>query len=95
MSRERTPLEAAAGKLISAVQKEWSELAGEPAAQEAEEVTNRAHELLQACASGSLKELLAGRSAREFLDAVWVEMHPALGAYTEAFDAALKGGNSA
>ena len=56
---------------------------------------HRAHELLQASVSGSIQELLAGRSAREFLDAVWVEMHPAVVPYTEAFDAALKDGNNA
>jgi hypothetical protein len=95
MSKRRTPLEAAAGKLISAIQKEWGELAGEPAAQDAEEVMNRAHELLQASASDSVQGLLAGRSVREFLDAVWVEMHPAVVPYTEAFDAALRDSNHA
>ena len=95
MTNRRKPLDAAAGKLISAIQKEWGELAGEPGADEAEEVMNRAHELLQASVAGSVHKLLAGRCAREFLDPVWVEMHPAVLPFAEAFDAALRDNGNA
>jgi hypothetical protein len=46
MTNSRTELEAAAGKLISAIQKEWHSEAGEPESAASEAVMHLAHELL-------------------------------------------------
>ena len=40
MAKVRSKLEAAAGKLISAIQKEWIEELGEPQAEDSERVMN-------------------------------------------------------
>jgi hypothetical protein len=90
MPRKRNPVGIAAGKLILAIQKEWSEVAGEPEAARAQKVVDRAHTLLQASRTSSVTNLLDGRSVVEYLDPVWVEMHPAVVPSIEAFVAALR-----
>lgn len=89
MPRKRNPVGIAAGKLILAIQKEWSEVIGEPDAARAQKVMDRAHTLLQASRTSSVSNLLDGRSVVEYLDPVWVEMHPAVRPSIEAFVAAL------
>ena len=66
------------GKLILAIQKEWSEVIGEPDEYVAKKVMDRAHTLLQASRTSSVSNLLDGRSVVEYLDADWVEMHPSV-----------------
>ena len=83
MSKERTPLEAAAGKLISAIQKEWLEHSGEPGSEISEEVMHTSHELLSAAKAGSLEGLSAS-SITEFLGSTWVEAHPRVLPFIEA-----------
>ncbi len=89
MPRKRNPVGIAAGKLILAIQKEWNAVLGEPDAVVAEKVLHRAHVLLQASESSSVSSLLDGRTVIEYLDAVWVEMHPAVKPHVEAFVAAV------
>lgn len=89
MPRKRNPVGIAAGKLILAIRKEWTEVLGEPDAVVAEKVMYRAHVLLQASESSSVTNLLDGRTVVEYLDAVWVEMHPSVKPYVEAFVAAV------
>jgi hypothetical protein len=90
MARKRNPVGIAAGKLILAIQKEWGERMGEPDAALAQKVMNRAHTLLQASQSSSVSMLLDGRSVAEYLDPVWVEMHPSVKPSIEAFVAVLR-----
>lgn len=78
MPRKRNPVGIATGKLILAIQKEWGEGMGEPDAALARKVMDRAHTLLQASHSSCVSNLLDGRSVVEYLDPVWVEMHPAV-----------------
>ena len=78
MPRKRNPVGIAAGKLILAIQKEWSEVSGEPGAAIAQKVMDRAHTLLQASQTSSVANFLDGRSVVEYLDAAWVEMHPSV-----------------
>jgi hypothetical protein len=78
MPRKRNPVGIAAGKLILAIQKEWSEVIGEPDEPLAQRVMDRAHTLLQASRSSSVPSLLDGRSVVEYLDPEWVEMHPSV-----------------
>ena len=89
MPRKRSPAGIAAGKLILAIRKEWGEVVGEPDAALAQKVMNRAHTLLQAAQIASVASLLDGRSVAEYLDPVWVEMHPSVKPSIEAFIAAL------
>ncbi|MDR0777193.1 MAG: hypothetical protein LBE81_11235 [Azonexus sp.] len=77
MPRKRSELEKAAGKLISAIQREWSDEAGLDCSAESEEVMHRSHDLLQAAKGGSFDSaVLGGSSIAQFLGDRWVEQHP-------------------
>ena len=75
MTKHRTNIEAAAGKLISAIQKEWGKELGEPAAPESEEIIRKAHDLLKAAKNGNITHTLKGVTISEFLGLSWVERH--------------------
>jgi hypothetical protein len=89
MPRKRNPVGIAVGKLILAIQKEWGEVVGEPDADLAQKVMDRAHTLLQAAQIASVSSFLDGRSVAEYLDPVWVEMHPSVKPSIAAVVAAL------
>lgn len=76
MPRNRTPLEAAAGKLISAIQREWSAEAGEPSSEISENVMHRSHALLQAAKQGSISSVVGAGTVSDFLGKHWVRAHP-------------------
>lgn len=76
MPRHRTPLEVAAGKLILAIQREWSAEAGEPSAVMSEQVMHSSHNLLQAAKRGSIADVVGSGSVSEFLGKQWVQEHP-------------------
>ncbi|RSZ37250.1 MULTISPECIES: hypothetical protein [unclassified Variovorax] len=87
MTRSRTPLEAAAGKLIAAIQKEWGIEAGEPGSAESEKVMHAAHGLLQAAAkSGSIAGVIGSGSVSTFLGEQWVQAHPRVLPYIAALE---------
>ena len=75
MTAQRTAQEAAAGKLISAIQKEWTAELGEPHADQSEQAMNRAHDLLQAAKAGTVRECLNGQTVAQFLGQNWVMQH--------------------
>jgi hypothetical protein len=89
MPRKRNPVGIATGKLILAIRHECGEVEGTPAAVLAQKVLDRAHTLLQASQISSVSNFLDGRSVVEYLDPVWVEMHPAVGPAIAALVAAL------
>jgi hypothetical protein len=89
MPRKRNPVAIAAGKLILAIQKECGERAGEPDSVLAQKVMYRARTLLRAAQSATVSSLLDGRSVAEYLDPVWVELHPSVKAGIVAFVAAV------
>jgi hypothetical protein len=77
MPKHRTDLEKAAGLLISAVQKEWGDVVGEPGAEVSEEVMHNCHSLLQAAKTiEGLSNALDGRSVTDYLGRSWVRLHP-------------------
>ena len=78
MPRKRNPVGVAAGKLMLAIQKELDEVVGEPDAKLAQQAMGRARVLLQASQSSVASNLLDGRTVEEYLDPVWVNMHPAV-----------------
>lgn len=89
MTRARTPIEAAAGKLIAAIQKEWDIEAGEPEAAASESVMHAAHDLLQAASEfGSIANAIGSGSVSTFLGAQWVEVHPRVLPYIAALEGA-------
>ena len=94
MPKKKTELERAAGKLISAIQKEWGKETGESNVDFSERVMDSAHDLLQADGPLAVKELLDSLDVRQYLGDVWVQRHPsvmpAVVAYEEALEKALR-----
>lgn len=89
MTRSRTPLEAAAGKLIAAIQKEWGIEAGEPGSAASENVMHAAHHLLQAASKfGSIVSVTGSGSVSTFLGEQWVQAHPRVLPYIAALEGA-------
>lgn len=88
MTKHRTETEAAAGKLISAIQKEWGEELGDPVAVESEEVMSKGHDLLKAAKGKQIQTLLNSRAVADYIGRSWVEKHrsviPAIEALEEA-----------
>ncbi|GGK66778.1 hypothetical protein [Amphritea balenae] len=78
MPRIKSASEKAAGKLISAIQKEWGEELGFPIAEESEDVMGLAHSLLQARTSSKMKEVLDGATITQYLGEEWVSNHPSV-----------------
>lgn len=77
MPRDRTSLEKAAGKLISAIQREWTAELGEPQADASEAAMHASHSLLQAASAfGSIARVIGESSVSEFLGRGWVDAHP-------------------
>lgn len=89
MSPARTPIEIAAGKLISAIQKEWTAELGEPCAAQSERAMNRAHDLLQAAKTGKVAECLHGQSITQYLGQSWVQQHAAVVPFINSMQACL------
>lgn len=75
MPKIKSPIEAAAGMLISAIQKEWREELGEPQAEFSEQVINRAHDLLQAAKNNNLSSVLDSLTVKQYLGEIWVRKH--------------------
>lgn len=78
MPRSRTPLQRAAGKLISAIQKEWGAELGSDLANATEEVLSRSHAFIQAADANAIQALLGGQSVEQHLDDMWVRTHPSV-----------------
>ncbi|MGQ0801041.1 MAG: hypothetical protein ACT4NL_13140 [Pseudomarimonas sp.] len=78
MPKVRSAAERAAGKLISAIQHEWTLEAGTAEADSTEAIMHSSHSLHQAVKLRALRELLAGRSVTEYLGQKWVSRHAAV-----------------
>jgi hypothetical protein len=79
MPKVKSEYQKAAGKLISAIQKEWGEELGESSSAEmSEDVMDLAHDLLQAGSAEKAKELLGTMTLKQYLGEVWVQRHPDL-----------------
>ncbi len=76
MPKQKNEIEAAAGRLISSIQKDWISELGEESAPESEEVMHTSHHLLQAAKANTLASLLDGRTIAQFLGTSWVGRHP-------------------
>lgn len=87
MPRNRTPLEVAAGKLTSAIQREWSAESGEPCAEISENIMHRSHSLLQAAKQGSIAPVVGTGSVSDFLGKRWVREHPRVWPHIQVLEA--------
>ncbi len=95
MPRGRTSIETAAGKLISAIQKEWDSEIGTPAADLSLSVMDRGHELLQAAKKGQVSVRLGRHSVSDFLGVAWLELHPSVLPAVQALEVQLSSGQHA
>jgi hypothetical protein len=75
VSKNKSEFELAAGKLISAIQKEWLEESGESTFEFSHDVMDAAHRLLQCRTPELAKQLLGARSVEQFLGEVWIRRH--------------------
>ena len=89
MKKPKSKLEVAAGKLISAIQKEWGAETGELVADQSEEVISKGHSLLCGSKNGNVEAVLDGRSVTQFLGDLWVHRHPNVKRSIDDFEVAL------
>ena len=89
MPKFKSISESAAGKLISAIQKEWGSELGDPVADESEYVMGLAHKLLQARTAKVMKDILDGKSIREYLGIDWVDNHVSVLGFIEQLELAM------
>jgi hypothetical protein len=88
MPRKINALAVAAGKLILAIQKE-SHVAADGSVVPDYEVMNRAQTLQHAAHNDCVRALLVGRSVAEYFGAAWIEMHPTVKPFVDAFASEL------
>lgn len=78
MPLKKSKSQHAAGKLISAIQKEWGVELGTPTADATEDVMELAHNLLRAKSSQDMQNILGSQSVRQYLGIAWVSKHPSV-----------------
>ena len=76
MARSKSEFEIAAGKLISAIQKEWGKELGDPEADISENVMNAVHVLLKSRTIEEAKKILGSLTVAGYLGELWVRQHP-------------------
>lgn len=89
MTKNRTEMESAAGKLISAIQKEWGNELGKSAAGESEEIMNKGHDLLKAAKENGIEKILDGSRVADYIGRSWVEKHRSVVPAIEALEEAI------
>ena len=89
MPKEKTPLQRAAGKLISAIQKIWIAEGGESNADFSLDVMDAAHAIAQARDAKAMLQVLDGKSLRQYLGDVWVQRFPSVKPAIEQLEAAI------
>jgi hypothetical protein len=79
----------AAGKLIAAIQKEWTAEMGTATSKASERVMHASHDLLQAAkVHGSIASVIGAGSVASFLGNTWVQAHPSVLPYIGTLEAA-------
>lgn len=95
MPKQKTEIEAAVGRLISVIQKEWTSELGEESAHESEEVMHMSHDLLKAAKTCTITSLLNGRTIAQFLGPSWVGRYPRVIPAIREFQLLIKTADSA
>ena len=88
MPAKKTEVRKAAGKLVSAIQKEWGDELDDPGAVVSETVMHNCHALLHANTAEELQKILNGRSVEEFLGIHWVKAHPTVKPFIRKLESA-------
>ncbi|GAB1267004.1 hypothetical protein NBRC116493_02570 [Aurantivibrio infirmus] len=94
MPREKSRSEKLAGKLISTIQKVWSEQAGEPEAEESEIIMSLGHNLLQARSAENMKKILNGRRASQYIGDIWLQKNPSVKPIVSELNNEIYGNNA-
>lgn len=89
MPVNKSPIEKAAGKLVSSIQKEWGKDLGDSTARISEDVMGKGHVLLQASKNNEVFSVLDGLSVTQYLGASWVHRHPSVKEHIAAFEKEL------
>ena len=92
MPPKKTPLEKAAGKLISSIQKEWGEEVelGNSSADISEDVMNKGHDLLRAAKNKEVNTVLGDLNVTQYLGELWVRRHPSVKQSIARFEMEVK-----
>jgi hypothetical protein len=90
MTKKRTEIEAAAGRLICAIQKEWGKELAEPVAMASEEAMNKGHDLLQAATGKEVQKILNSQAVMDYIGRSWVEKHRSVLPAIEALEEAIR-----
>jgi len=94
MPKKRSELEVAAGRLVSAIQKEWTAEIGEDSARESEAIVHRSHGLLQAAKAQTLGKLLGERTVAHYVGESWLKRHPRVLAAVRELQILVKGAHA-
>ena len=89
MGKEKNKIEIAVGKLISVIQKEWNNEAGEPESEESEEIMDKGHDLLEGAKNNNIEGVLKGKSVSQFLGDIWVHKHQGVKESIRKLEAAI------
>jgi hypothetical protein len=89
MPRNRSQVEIAAGKLTSAIQKEWASELGDASAPESERVLHKCQALARSIIEQSHETELAGRTISDYLGTAWLGEHPAVRPAIAALESAI------
>jgi len=76
MPKKKTELQKAIGQLISSIQKEWGDEAGEGNSNFTETIMDLAHDLLQAGDREGVLKVLGPLNVRQYFGEVWLKSHP-------------------
>ncbi|WP_221801838.1 hypothetical protein [Oceanobacter mangrovi] len=94
MASKKSALEQAAGKLISAIQREWGKELGESVAEVSECVMDKGHDLLRASKEREVRCILGGLSVTQYLGELWVYRHPEVKELIAQFERELEASES-
>jgi hypothetical protein len=94
MASNKLALEQAAGKLISAIQREWGKELGESVAELSEDVIDKGHDLLRASKERKVRFILGGLRVTQYLGELWVQRHPEVKELIAQFERELEASES-
>ena len=76
MAKNKSKFQKSLGKLISAIQKEWSQESGLPEEKYSENVLNLAHDIYQLKTTKNVRKHIGNSTIRQYLGDIWVQSHP-------------------
>ena len=85
----KTKMEEAAGKLVSAIQKEWNKEIGESSSDNSLDVMDLAHDFLRAKSAENMRNILESKTIKQYLGIGWVEDHPSVQPYIDKLEQAI------